>query len=70
MLELIWTKLSLEFDIDMPWGDDLEIENFNEFLRAQTCYKIRYRRLILNYSVLSKDNLESRKNQKNGNQQK
>ncbi|MDM3867511.1 hypothetical protein QF204_04895, partial [Proteus faecis] len=64
MLELIWTKLSLEFDIDMPWGDDLEIENFNEFLRAKPVIKSDTGGWILNYPVLSKDNLESRKESK------
>jgi hypothetical protein len=35
MLELIWTKLAKEFDISMPWGEDLEMEIFNKFLSAK-----------------------------------
>ncbi|WP_292950254.1 hypothetical protein, partial [Neptuniibacter sp. UBA847] len=35
LLELIYTKLSLNYDIGDPWGLDDEVENLNEFLRAK-----------------------------------
>lgn len=35
MLELIWTRLELNFDIKMPWGEDLAMEGFNKFLSAK-----------------------------------
>ncbi len=60
MLELIWTKLSLEFDIGMPWGDDLELEVLNEFLRAKPMRHGDQYGWILKYDELTNDNLESR----------
>lgn len=60
MLEFIWTKLSLEFDIDMPWGDDLEVETLNEFLGAKPIIRGDKGGWILNYSTLSKNTLEAR----------
>ncbi|CDG99960.1 DUF6602 domain-containing protein [Xenorhabdus bovienii] len=60
MLEFIWTKLSLEFDIGMPWGDDLEIEGLNEFLRAKPVINEDQGGWMLKYDNLSKDTLESR----------
>ncbi|QTL39038.1 hypothetical protein HGO23_14400 [Xenorhabdus budapestensis] len=60
MLELIWTKLSFEFDIGMPWGDDIEIERLNEFLRAKPVINEDQGGWMLKYDVLSKDILESR----------
>jgi hypothetical protein len=35
MLEMIWTKISLRFGIDMPWGDDLSQEIITPLLFAQ-----------------------------------
>lgn len=35
LLEIIWTKISNEFDIGMPWGEDLKIERLNMFLKAR-----------------------------------
>ncbi len=61
MLEFIWTKLSLEFDIIMPWGDDLELEALNEFLRAKPYIKedqggwmFKYDELIKSYFGIKK----------------
>ena len=39
MLELIWTKLTIEFGIIMPWGEDLDIEVFNKFISAKAISK-------------------------------
>lgn len=39
LLELLWTKISREFDISMPWGEDLELERFNRFLSAKPVYQ-------------------------------
>jgi hypothetical protein len=60
MLEFIWTKLSLEFDIIMPWGEDLETESLNEFLRAKPVMKEDQRGWMLKSTELSKRILESR----------
>lgn len=35
MLEVIWTKISQRFDIDMPWGDDLTEEVITPLLLAK-----------------------------------
>jgi hypothetical protein len=35
MLEIIWSKISLYFDIAMPWEDSLETENLAPLLVAQ-----------------------------------
>nr|WP_319393773.1 DUF6602 domain-containing protein [uncultured Desulfobacter sp.] len=34
LLELIWTKLSNEYNIRIPWGNDLEVETVKIFLSA------------------------------------
>lgn len=34
MLEIIWSKISLFFDVKMPWGDDSHIENMAPLLYA------------------------------------
>lgn len=60
MLELIWTKISLEFDVGMPWGDDLEMEGLNEFLRAKAIIEADQGGWMFKYDELSKDTLESR----------
>lgn len=60
MLELIWTKISLEFDVGMPWGDDFEMEGLNEFLRAKAIIKEEQGGWMFKYDELSKDTLESR----------
>ncbi|MGG5413053.1 DUF6602 domain-containing protein [Edwardsiella tarda] len=35
ILELIWTKISFYFGIEMPWGDDLQMENIKPLLMAK-----------------------------------
>lgn len=60
MLEFVWTKLSIEFDIVMPWGDDLEMEGLNEFLRAKPVVNDKQGGWILKYDKLSKATLEYR----------
>jgi len=60
MLEFIWTKISLEFDVGMPWGDDLEMEVLNEFLRAKAVIKEDQGGWMYKYDELSKETLESR----------
>ncbi|MCD0177565.1 hypothetical protein IHN32_16630, partial [Deinococcus sp. 14RED07] len=35
MLELIWTRISRDYDVMMPWGDDLKIERLNIYLKAR-----------------------------------
>lgn len=60
ILELIWTKLELEFNVRMPWGDDLEIETLNEFLRAKPVYGEEKSGWQLMYDELSPKTLESR----------
>ncbi|WP_219703613.1 DUF6602 domain-containing protein [Marinomonas lutimaris] len=60
MLEFIWTKISLEFDVGMPWGDALEMEGLNEFLRAKAVIKEDQGGWMFKYDELSKDTLESR----------
>lgn len=60
MLEFIWTKLSLEYEMGMPWGDDLEQENLNEFLRAKPVMSGDQRGWILKYDELSNKTLNSR----------
>lgn len=60
MLEFIWTKISLEFDVGMPWGDDLEMEGLNEFLRAKAIIEEDQGGWMFKYDELSKDTLESR----------
>lgn len=60
MLEFIWTKISLEFDVGMPWGDDLEMEGLNEFLRAKAVIKEDQGGWMFKYDELSKETLESR----------
>ncbi len=60
MLEFIWTKLALEFDVGMPWGDDLEMEGLNEFLRAKPVVNEEQGGWMLKYDVLSRKTLESR----------
>lgn len=60
MLEFIWTKISLEFDVEMPWGDDLEMEGLNEFLRAKAVIKEDQAGWMFKYDELSKETLESR----------
>lgn len=60
MLEFIWTKISLEFDVGMPWGDDLEMEGLNEFLRAKAVFEEDQGGWMFKYYELSKDTLESR----------
>ena len=34
LLELIWTKLSTYFGIEMPWGDDMRLETLKELVQA------------------------------------
>ncbi|WP_407221340.1 DUF6602 domain-containing protein [Enterobacter kobei] len=34
MLEIIWSKISMFFDVKMPWGDDSKIENMAPLLYA------------------------------------
>ncbi|CAI0996225.1 Uncharacterised protein [Serratia liquefaciens] len=60
MLELIWTKISLELDIIMPWGDGLEVEVLNNFLRAKPVVHEEQGGWMLKYDELSNDLLESR----------
>ena len=60
MLEFIWTKLSLEFDVGMPWGDDLEQEGLNEFLKAKPVIVEEQGGWMLRYESLSQKSLESR----------
>lgn len=60
MLEFIWTKISLEFDVGMPWGDDLEMEGLNEFLRAKAVINEDQGGWMFKYDELSKETLESR----------
>lgn len=60
MLEFIWTKISLEFGVGMPWGDDLEMEGLNELLRAKAIIKEDQGGWMFKYVKLSKDTLESR----------
>lgn len=60
MLEFIWTKLSLEFDIGMPWGDDQEMEGLNEFLRAKPLVKDEQGGWLLKYDQLSAATLKAR----------
>lgn len=61
MLELIWTKLSLEFDIKFHWGDGLEEEVLNEFLRAKAVFNGAQGGWMLKYDELSKETLDARK---------
>ncbi|MFO1341955.1 MAG: DUF6602 domain-containing protein [Burkholderiales bacterium] len=35
MVELIWTKIANRFRIEMPWGDDLDVEVFRRLLTAE-----------------------------------
>lgn len=35
MIELIWSKLESEFNINMPWGEDLDTEIMHAYLRAK-----------------------------------
>jgi Domain of unknown function (DUF6602) len=60
LLEFIWTKLSLEFDVGMPWGDDTEQEKLNEFLRAKPVEKSGQLGWMYKYDELSKKTLEAR----------
>jgi hypothetical protein len=60
LLEFIWTKLSIEFDVGMPWGDDLEQERLNEFLRAKPLEKSGQLGWMYKYDELSKKTLEDR----------
>jgi hypothetical protein len=60
ILELIWTKLELEFNVRMPWGDDLETETLNEFLRAKPVFGEEQSGWYLMYDELSAKTLESR----------
>ncbi len=34
MLEIIWSKISLYFDVSMPWKETLETENLSPLLTA------------------------------------
>ncbi|HHQ4786466.1 hypothetical protein OR620_06945 [Aeromonas hydrophila] len=61
MLELIWTKLSLEFDIKFHWGDGLEEEVLNEFLRAKAVFNGAQGGWMLKYDEISKETLDARK---------
>lgn len=56
ILELIYTKLSLHFDIGDPWGVDDELESLNEFLRA----KPHARGWEVKYEMRSDEVLKSR----------
>ncbi|WP_272528713.1 MULTISPECIES: DUF6602 domain-containing protein [unclassified Providencia] len=61
MLEFIWTKLSLEFDINFPWDNSLEIEQLNEFLCAKPVVNSDDSGgWFIKYEELSKKNLEKR----------
>lgn len=60
MLEFIWTKLSVEFDIGMPWGDGLEQESLNEFLRAKPVLTKEQGGWMLKYDELSDKTLTAR----------
>ncbi|MEL5666296.1 DUF6602 domain-containing protein [Serratia ureilytica] len=60
MLELIWTKISLEFDVIMPWGDGLEVEVLNNFLRAKPVVQEEQGGWMLKYDELSNEILESK----------
>jgi hypothetical protein len=60
MLEFIWTKLSLEFDVGMPWGDDLELERLNEFLKAKPVVTEQTGGWVMKYDKLSNKTLNSR----------
>ncbi|MFL6709279.1 MAG: DUF6602 domain-containing protein [Massilia sp.] len=35
LLELIWTKLSTHFGVEMPWGDDMQLETLKELVQAK-----------------------------------
>ncbi|EMR36682.1 DUF6602 domain-containing protein [Vibrio harveyi] len=60
MLEFIWTKLSLEFDVGLPWGDDIEMEGLNEFLRAKPIVTEEQGGWMFKYDKLSKATLDQR----------
>ncbi|WOI37294.1 DUF6602 domain-containing protein [Alteromonas sp. CI.11.F.A3] len=61
ILEFIWTKLSLEFDMGMPWGDDIEMECLNEFLQVKPVIDDEQKGWMLKYRELSKEDLTSAK---------
>lgn len=60
MLEIIWTKLSEEFDIGMPWGDDLEQEHLVQYLRAKPMFSEKQCGWMLKYDEISDEILSSR----------
>ncbi|WP_133162055.1 DUF6602 domain-containing protein [Deinococcus aerius] len=62
LLEVLWTKISNEFDVYMPWGEDLKIERLNMFLKAkpkrkkgETAWEIRYYNIIDESEVVEYD---------------
>lgn len=60
ILELIWTKIELLFNVRMPWGEDLEIEVLNEFLRAKPVVGEEQSGWHYVYEELSSKTLESK----------
>ena len=60
ILEMIWTKLELEFNIRMPWGDDIEIEGLNEFLRVKPVFGEEESGWEMRYEEVSPKTLEAR----------
>ncbi len=57
ILELIWTKISRELNVNMPWGDDLEVELMNKFMSAQPIIKGGSGGWMLNYTEMSNKTL-------------
>ena len=61
ILELIWTRISHEINIEKLWGEDLELETFSYFLSGKVLKKEDVYGWVYNYHELSKEELEKRK---------
>ncbi|WP_156820436.1 hypothetical protein [Thioalkalivibrio thiocyanodenitrificans] len=60
ILELIWTRLSYQINVENLWGDDLSIENFAPFLSAKIKTVGDLAGWEYKYTPISEDTLKER----------
>jgi hypothetical protein len=59
MIELIWTKISNRFGIQMPWGEDLDVEVFSRLMTAKAMVNGEVGGWIFNYTSKTPDDDKS-----------
>lgn len=55
MIELIWTKIANRFHVEMPWGEDLDVEVINRLMGAKAVVENGQGGWILNYTPMREE---------------